>query len=109
MPQNYLDEALNQQGLKDVPNRLKQTWVENSYKYEVRIHAGESQYTNSQSIYRVSRQAIPTPGVQGIGIEYMDVNGKWWHKSVLKEFFKGGVPNPFFNPIAAAETHIPLP
>ena len=56
MPKDFSDEALNQQGLKNPLAGLKQSWTENGYKYEVRIHAGESQYTNAQSIYRVSRQ-----------------------------------------------------
>jgi hypothetical protein len=103
MPQDFLDDALNQQGLQNAPNGLKQTWTEGEYKYEVRVHAGESQYTNSQSIYRVSRKVV------GHGTEYLGTDGDWYHESVLKEFFRNGQPNPNFNLDAVKMTHIPLP
>ena len=45
---DFLNEALRLQNLKTPPNKLKQSWVENGYKYEVRIHPGEPQYTNAK-------------------------------------------------------------
>jgi hypothetical protein len=57
--------------LPDAPNSIKQTWTENGFRYEVGIHPGENQYTNAQSIYRVSRQEMPTPGAQGSGRYYL--------------------------------------
>ena len=109
LPKNYLDNALKQQGLKNAPNGLKQTWTENGYKYEVRVHTGESQYTNANSIYRVSRQQIPTPGTQGTGTQYLGTDGNWYHTSVLRQFNGDGSLNPLYNANAAQITHIPLP
>jgi hypothetical protein len=108
-PKSYLDNALKQQGLKNAPNELKQAWTENGYKYEVRVHAGESQYTNANSIYRVSRQQVSTPGVQGAGTQYLGSDGNWYHSSVLKQFNKDGTLNPLYDANAAQITHIPLP
>ncbi|MBM7690593.1 hypothetical protein JOD15_003351, partial [Enterococcus ureilyticus] len=108
LPKNYLDEALKQQGLDKVPKNLKQKWTQDSFNYEVRIHPGNSAHTDAESIYRVSRKATPVAGKQGSGMEYMDVDGNWWPESKLKEFHKGGNPNPNFNHKAAKDTHIPV-
>ena len=108
LPEDYLNEALNQQGLETTPNELKQTWTENGYKYEVRVHAGEGQYTDVQSIYRVSRQQVPTPGTQGTGTYYLGTDGNWYHTSVLKEYLGNGQLNPIYDANAAQITHIPL-
>ncbi|SFD39275.1 hypothetical protein SAMN04488168_13655 [Bacillus sp. 491mf] len=108
LPKSYLYEALKQQGLDEVPKNLKQKWTKDGYNYEVRVHPGNSAHTDAESIYRVSKKATPVPGKQGSGMEYMDVDGNWWHESVLKEFHKGGTPNPDFNHKAAKDTHIPV-
>ncbi|WP_339098744.1 hypothetical protein A5821_002644 [Enterococcus sp. 7F3_DIV0205] len=108
VPQNYLDEALKQQGLDTVPKNLKQKWSQDGYNYEVRVHPGNSAHTDAESIYRVSRKATPVAGKQGSGMEYMDVDGNWWHESKLKAFHKGGQSNPNFNHKAAKDTHIPV-
>ncbi|MDE7422511.1 MAG: hypothetical protein K2N51_02270 [Lachnospiraceae bacterium] len=103
-PESYLQEALKQQNLTQPPNNLKQSWIDGGYKYEVRIHEGNSNYTNAKRIYRVSRQKIPSsdPKVQGSGTEYLGSDGIWYHTSVLK-------PNsPTYNQKAASITHIPL-
>lgn len=103
-PESYLQEALKQQNLTQPPNKLKQSWIDGEYKYEVRIHEGNSNYTNAKRIYRVSRQKIPSsdPRVQGSGTEYLGSDGIWYHTSVLK-------PNsPTYNQKAASITHIPL-
>lgn len=42
------------------------------------------------------------------GLEYLGTDGNWYHESVLKEFLRGGSPNPIFNEDAARMTHIPL-
>ena len=102
-PRDYLNEALRQQGLNNVPNGLKQPWTHGGYRYEVRVHAGNPQYTSAQSIYRVSRQQIPTPGTQGSGTFYLGTDGRWYHTSVLKP------TSPLFDINAARITHIDLP
>lgn len=101
---NYLEKALKQQGLSEIPNNFKQSWIEGGYKYEVRIHEGAKQYTNADRIYRVSRQKIPSsdPKVQGSGTEYLGTDGNWYHTRVLKP------NNPGYNADAAKITHIPL-
>jgi hypothetical protein len=109
MPQDFLDYVLNQQGLSKAPAGLKQGWTENGYKYEVRVHAGEGQYTNAQSIYRVSRQQVPTPGVQGTGTSYLGKDGNWYHTSVLRPINVDGSINTLYDANAAQITHIPLP
>lgn len=43
-PQDYLDEALERQGLDKVPNRMKESWIEDGYKYEVRVHEANPEY-----------------------------------------------------------------
>lgn len=108
-PQSYLEKALNNQGLNSTPSRMKEVWVEGDYKYTVRIHEGNSAHTNAESIYRVSRQStILDSNGQGTGLEYLGADGNWYHESVLKEFLRGGSPNPIFNENAARMTHIPL-
>jgi hypothetical protein len=109
VPKNYLDKALQKQGLSGVPAGMKQSWIEGGYKYEVRVHAGENSYTNAQSVYRVSRQQIPTPGVEGTGTYYLGTDSNWYHTSVLKPTNVLGESNPFYNANAASITHISLP
>ncbi len=105
----YLNKALKLQKLKEVPKGgFKQKWTENGYKYEVRVHKGDPNYTNADNIYRVSRQQIPKVGEQGTGTEYLDINGKWHFENTLKQYYKGGIENPNFNFNAARDTHIPL-
>ncbi|EMF2335101.1 hypothetical protein V2W83_002985 [Listeria monocytogenes] len=106
-PKHYLDDALKQQGLDKVPEKLKQKWEHGDYNYEVRVHPGDPKYTDAKTIYRVSRKAKPVQGKQGSGVEYMDKNGKWWHQSELREFNGDGTLNPLFNHDAAKNTHIP--
>ena len=107
--QLYLQRALKNQGLDVAPNRLKETWIEGDYKYTVRIHEGNTKYTDASSIYRVSRQStILDANGQGTGLEYLGTDGNWYRQSVLTEFFKGGTPNPDFNENAARITHIAI-
>ncbi|MBC1350148.1 hypothetical protein HCX58_10945 [Listeria welshimeri] len=106
-PKHYLDDALKQQGLDKVPEKLKQKWTHGDYNYEVRVHPGDPKYTDAKKIYRVSRKTKPVPGKQGSGMEYMDKNGNWWHQSELREFNGDGTLNPLFNHEAAKNTHIP--
>lgn len=92
-----------------MPNRMKDVWIEGNYKYTVRIHEGNSIHTNAESIYRVSRQnTILDSNGQGTGLEYLGIDGNWYHESILKEFLRGGTQNPIFNEAAARMTHIPL-
>ncbi|MBD5463888.1 MAG: RHS repeat-associated core domain-containing protein [Lachnospiraceae bacterium] len=108
-PLSYLQRALENQGLDTTPSRLKEVWIEDDYKYTVRVHEGNSKYTNADVIYRVSRQStILDEHGQGTGLEYLGTDGNWYHESVLIEFFKGGTPNPNFNDVAAKMTHIPV-
>ncbi|HCN47918.1 MAG TPA: hypothetical protein DIT10_02265 [Chryseobacterium sp.] len=107
-PKHFLDDALKQQGLNKVPEKLKQKWTYGEYNYEVRVHPGDSKYTEAKTIYRASRKLKPIQGKQGSGIEYMDKNGKWWHQSELREFNGDGTLNPLFNKDAAKNTHIPM-
>ena len=113
-PQDYLDKALEEKGLDSIdsiPEKgMKANWIDGEYKYEVRVHPGEDQYTSADRIYRVSRQRVPSvdPTVQGTGIEYLGSDGNWYHQSVLRATNKGGIPNPLFNSEAARLTHIPL-
>jgi RHS repeat-associated protein len=103
-PQNYLNDALRQQGLSTAPANLKQKWSDNGFDYEVRIHAADPNHGKSGSIYRVARrqQGMDANG-QGFGWEYLDDKGNWHHTSTLK-------PNsPTYNPQAAADTHIEVP
>lgn len=108
-PQSFLQRALKNQGLDSSPAKMKEVWTEGDYKYTVRIHEGNSMHTDADSIYRVSRQStILDSNGQGTGLEYLGTDGNWYHESVLKEFNRGGVPNPNFNDEAARLTHIPL-
>ena len=70
--------------------------MEENYKITVRVHAGNSQYTDAKMIYRVSRQKI------GFGVEYLGANNKWYHQSVLKP------QNIGYDDFAAQITHIKL-
>lgn len=100
---------MKNQGLEETPSRLKEVWVEGDYKYTVRVHEGNSKYTDADSIYRVSRQStILDEHGQGTGLEYLGTDGNWYHESVSTEFFKGGTPNPNFIEEAARMTHIPI-
>jgi len=107
VPEDYLNEALRQQGLNTAPDELKQPWTHNGFKYEVRIHEGDTRYTSAKTIYRVSRQQIlppgSPPGTQGTGTFYLGTDAQWYHTSVLKP------NNPLYNRNAAQITHIPLP
>ena len=108
-PSSFLEKALKNQGLDTTPSRLKEVWVEGDYKYTVRVHKGNSKYTDAESIYRVSRQStVLDEHGQGTGLEYLGTDGNWYHESVLTEFFKDGTPNPNFNEAAAKMTHIPV-
>lgn len=83
---------------------MKESWTENGYKYEVRVHEANPEYGKEGSIYRVSRQKLGTnANGQGYGTEYLDSNGVWHHTSTLKP------QNPGYNADAAANTHIPVP
>ena len=109
---NITDEAVQKyinQGLTSAPDRMKETWTEGQYKYVVRIHEGNPKYTTANTIYKVSRQSlIVDSNGQGTGLEYLGTDGNWYHKSVLTEYFKGGIPNPEFNEYAAQVTHISI-
>lgn len=98
-PGDYLNKALNRQGLKNAPNSLKEKWSEYGYDFEVRIHKADPNYGKTGNIYRVARrqQGVDANG-QGFGWEYMDQAGNWYRTSVLKT-----------NNAAAEATHIQLP
>ncbi len=108
-PKSYLDKALGRQGLNKPSSGLKETWVEEGYKYEVRIHPADTKYGKSGDVYRVgrSKQGVDANG-QGYGWEYMDSQGDWHHTSTLKPG-KGGNVNPNYNSQAAQDTHIEVP
>ncbi|MCL2422045.1 MAG: hypothetical protein FWD03_09325, partial [Defluviitaleaceae bacterium] len=108
-PRRYLDEALRQQGLGHTPDNFKHTWTAGGYRYTVRIHPGDSRHTAARSIYRVSRQRIPTPGTQGTGTSYLGTDGNWHHSSTLNAVNRDGTANARYNANAARITHIPLP
>lgn len=84
-------------------------WTEGDYKYTVRVHEANTNFTDADTIYRVSRQStvLDAKG-QGTGLEYLGTDGNWYHESVLTQFFKGGTPNPNFSETAAKMTHIPV-
>ena len=108
-PQTYLEKALKNQGLSNLPNQMKEIWIDGDYKYTVRVHAGNSSYTDSSSIYRVSRQSTTFgSNGRGTGFEYLGTDGNWYHESVLKQFNRGGTLNSSFSEEAARLTHIPL-
>ena len=97
----YLDEALKRQGLDEVPaGGFKESWIEDGYKIEVRVHAVNPNYTSAKQIFRVSRQVNP---VNGTGWEYLGSDMIWYHTSYLKP------TSIFYNSTAAALTHIPVP
>ena len=97
---DYLDEALKRRGLDKVPEGgFKESWIEDGYKIEVRVHAGNPQYTSAKQIFRVSRQINP---VNGTGWEYLGFDNIWYHTSNLKP------TSSLYNPIAARLTHIPV-
>lgn len=88
---------------------MKEVWTEGDFKYPVRVHEGNSTYTNAESIYRVSRQStVLDANGQGMGLEYLGTDGNWYAESVLKEFFKDGTKNPLFNEVASKMTNIPV-
>lgn len=91
------------------PAGYKETWSENGYEYEVRIHQPPPKAplgSNSAKgpTYRVARRKQgfdpSKPGNQGYGWEYVDNKGTWHSQKDLK------AGNP---PGAANDTHIPLP
>ena len=97
---DYLDEALKRQGLDEVPeNGFKESWIEGDFKIEVRVHAGNPQFTSAKQIFRVSRQLV---GGGKSTIQYLGSNNVWYGMSVLKP------SSPSFNSVAAALTHIPI-
>jgi uncharacterized Zn-binding protein involved in type VI secretion len=106
-----LNEGANRNGIpprEQYPAGMKEKWSDGNYKYEVRIHPAEAQYGKEGSIYRVSRQAIPKPGQQGTGVEYMDSSGNWHPQKTLKPGHPNQ-PNPTYNDAAAKDTHIEVP
>ena len=108
-PETYLQKALKNQGLEDTPARMKENWIDGDYKYTVRVHEGNSTYTDADSIYRVSRKSTVVDEFgQGRGLEYLGTDGNWYQESVLKEFYKDGSINPLFNESASKMTHIPI-
>lgn len=50
--EDFLNTALTRQGLDldNVPARLKETWSDGGYDYEVRIHEADSNYDKQGSI-----------------------------------------------------------
>lgn len=73
-------------------------WTENGAKFETRTHEATNGRTGTEN--RVGSQDVPVPGRQGTGHYYVDVQGNWYHTSVLK-------PNsPTYNAQAAADTHM---
>ena len=107
--QSYLGDALKRQGLDNIPERMKEVWVDGDYKYTVRVHKGNPTYTDADSIYRVSRKStVLDSNGQGKGLEYLGTDGNWYLESVLKEFYKDGSLNPLFNEGASRMTHIPV-
>ena len=108
-PQAFLDYALKRQGLSKPGAGLKESWYENNYKYEVRVHEANEVYGRSGSIYRVSRarQGLDYNG-QGYGVEYLDSQGNWHHTRTLKPGKAGNI-NPNYNAQAAQNTHIEVP
>jgi len=99
-PQDYLNEALRQQGLKSVPQGgFKQAWVQDGNTYIVRVHAANPQYTTASQIYRVSRQAV---GAGRSAIQYLGTNGTWYGMQFLKP------TSALFSNYAAMVTHIPI-
>jgi hypothetical protein len=111
-PTDYLEHAVGRQFLQRAPSGgFKQSWMEGGFKFEVRIHPADQRYSMSGSIYRVSRQVVPSvidPSKQGSGLEYIDATSKWHHQMTLKPGQLSN-PNPLFNSAAAKSTHIDLP
>jgi len=108
-PWSYLRRALQTGGYKNVPNKLDVRWIDGSYQYFVRVHAGDPRYTDEPLIFRVSRKSTMRDAHnQGTGLEYLGTDGNWYHESLLKEFHKGGTRNPNFNEEWARITHIPV-
>ncbi|WCT56195.1 hypothetical protein PQ456_01310 [Paenibacillus kyungheensis] len=101
---DYLSKALKQQNLSSAPANFKQSWSQDGYDYQVRIHPANPQYGKEGSIYRVARrqQGQDAKG-QGYGWEYIDTNGNWHPTSTLKP------TSDKYNAKAAADTHINLP
>lgn len=55
-PKDYLNKALERQGLDKTPKNMKESWTADGYKYEVRVHEANPEYGKEGSIYRVSRK-----------------------------------------------------
>jgi RHS repeat-associated protein len=114
-PFDYLKTALEKQNLYNpgdpIPSGLKEKWTDpnTKIKYEVRIHPGNGVHSQ-HDIFRVGRKL---PGLnaqgQGLGMEYLGIDGKWYHESVLKETFKDGTDNPNFSEKGARRTHVRKP
>lgn len=78
--------------------------------YEVRIHPANPKYGQTGDIFRVAKNsAVLDKFGQGIGMEYLGTDGKWYSEKSLKEKFKGGAPNPDFDDIGSRNTHIEKP
>ncbi|NIA00209.1 RHS repeat-associated core domain-containing protein [Massilia sp. CCM 8734] len=113
---DFLDKALKIQSQKPgntskvnsgdpYPIGVKQTWIENGYKYEVRAHGPDPAYPANGNVYRVARQGQQKDvNNQGPGWEFMDRNGNWYRESFLKTAKNDPAAN-----AAATATHIPLP
>lgn len=43
-PEDYLNEALERQGLDKTPKNMKESWTADGYKYEVRVHEANPEY-----------------------------------------------------------------
>ncbi|GIO14791.1 hypothetical protein J19TS2_43460 [Cohnella xylanilytica] len=99
-PEDFLNTALNRQGLDKAPSSMKEKWSESGFDYEVRIHPADPRYDKEGSIYRVSRrqQGTKEGTNQGYGWEYLGDDGKWYHTSELKSG----------NDAGAKATHIQL-
>ncbi|WP_247603726.1 RHS repeat-associated core domain-containing protein, partial [Proteus vulgaris] len=111
-PQEIFNYAMSRQGIPSgqYPTQFKEVFTGGNYKYEVRAHGINSNAPPGSNsavgpIYRIARskQGINPTTKQGYGWEQIDHNGNWHHTSILK-------PNsPNYNPIAANNTHIPIP
>ena len=108
-PENYLRQALHNQGLNAIPAGLRESWIDGDYEYMVRIHPGNPEYTTAESIYRVARRtAVEDEHGQRAGWEYLGTDGHWYRERILRETYRNGNQNPDFNEDAARMTHIPL-
>ena len=81
---------------------MKEVWIGGDYQYTIKVYEGNSSYTDSSAIYRVSRQSTTfDSNGQGTGLEYLGTDGNWYHEFVLKQFNRDGTLNSNFNEEAA--------